>query len=108
MTYSDPPTPADLDPLASRSPIWTEWRARVPAERAAALSPGLAALGLDASNHLAALARAAEAQPPRHEPWDAWGRRVDRLILSAAWQMLERDAVERGHPPLAGGGGDRA
>ncbi|WP_067168632.1 acyl-CoA dehydrogenase family protein [Microtetraspora niveoalba] len=36
------------------------------------------------------LAARAEANPPRHLPYDAWGRRIDRIELDPAWTELVR------------------
>jgi len=42
------------------------------------------------------LAQAAEAAPARHVPFDAWGRRVDRIETSEAWRRLHGIAAEEG------------
>ncbi|MGH7710772.1 MAG: acyl-CoA dehydrogenase family protein, partial [Gemmatimonadaceae bacterium] len=39
---------------------------------------------------------AAEATPPRHVPYDAWGQRVDRVATSDAWRELKCIAAEEG------------
>ena len=36
------------------------------------------------------LGKAAEATPPRHIPYDAWGKRIDRIELADAWKELDR------------------
>lgn len=51
-------------------------------------------LGEAAAGPLAALAREAETHPPRHVPYDAWGRRVDAIEVSPAWTALQ-DAAAR-------------
>lgn len=56
----------------------------------------LAVLGSRAASDILALGDAAEASPPRHVPFDAWGNRVDRLEISDAWQELERIAAAEG------------
>jgi len=56
----------------------------------------LTQLGGRAVNDILALGDAAEASPPRHVPFDAWGNRVDRLEISEAWQELERIAAAEG------------
>src|SRR5829696_7703668 len=53
-------------------------------------------LGALAAGEWLALAEAAEAEPPRHAPYDAWGRRVDRIETSAAWRALDRVSAEEG------------
>jgi alkylation response protein AidB-like acyl-CoA dehydrogenase len=68
----------------------------VPAEAHAALAPQWRALGEQAAGPLMELARQAEAEPPRHVPYDAWGRRVDRIELSAAWTRLQEEAARWG------------
>ncbi len=68
----------------------------LPAEVAGALRPEWTALGEEAAGPLAELARQAEAQPPRHVPFDAWGRRVDQVLVSPAWRDLHRAAARFG------------
>ena len=71
-------------------------RRALPAEMLAEIEPGLHALGARATGEMLALADAAEANPPRHVPYDAWGRRVDRIETSDAWRALDRIAAEEG------------
>ncbi len=47
------------------------------------------------------LGRAAEASPPVHVPFDAWGRRVDRVDVPPAWKALDRFSAEEGLVALA-------
>jgi acyl-CoA dehydrogenase len=54
------------------------------------------ALGEAAAGPLAELARQAEAAPPRHVPFDAWGRRVDAIEVSPAWAALQQEAARWG------------
>ncbi len=68
----------------------------LPNEISQALRPEWRALGEEAAGPLAALAREAEAQPPRHVPCDAWGRRVDDVLVSPAWRELARAAARWG------------
>jgi putative acyl-CoA dehydrogenase len=69
---------------------------RVPAEVLAAIEPGLEALGARAAGEMLALTAEAEAERPQHVPYDAWGRRVDRILVSAAWKILHHIAAEEG------------
>src|SRR5688500_8671139 len=62
----------------------------------AEIEPGLRTLGARAAGDLLALAARAEAEPPRHVPYDAWGRRVDDVVVSDAWRALDRVAAEEG------------
>jgi acyl-CoA dehydrogenase len=68
----------------------------LPNEVSRALRPEWRALGQEAAGPLASLAREAEAQPPRHVPYDAWGRRVDEVVVSPAWRELSRAAARWG------------
>ena len=70
-------------------------RWRLPAPMLAEIEPGLHRLGMRAATDILALGEDAEASPPRHVPYDAWGRRIDRIETSEAWQELDRiSAVE--------------
>lgn len=77
--------------------VLQEFLARtLPPELFHALRPGLEDLGHRAVNDIALLGDAAEAQPPRLVPFDAWGRRSDQIIVSTAWKELERISAEEG------------
>jgi alkylation response protein AidB-like acyl-CoA dehydrogenase len=58
--------------------------------------PGLRALGGRVVGEIAALGDEAERDPPRLVRFDPWGRRIDRIDVSAAWRALERIAAEEG------------
>jgi len=60
------------------------------------LLPSWRELGEAAAGPLATLAREAESAPPRHVPYDAWGRRVDEIQVSPAWHALHRAAAQWG------------
>jgi len=62
----------------------------------ARLEPEWRDLGAAAAGPLAELARAAEADPPRLVPFDAWGRRIDEVVVAPAWRELHREAARRG------------
>lgn len=74
----------------------THLRRALPAEMLAEVEPGLVHLGERAVGDIRAAGDAAEERPPRHVPYDAWGRRVDRIETSEAWRALERVAAEEG------------
>ena len=42
------------------------------------------------------LGRRVELDPPRLEQYDAWGKRVDRVIVNPAWNRLHDIAAEEG------------
>ena len=66
-------------------------------------APRLDRLGERAVAELPALADAAERTPPRHVPYDAWGRRVDRIEVDPAFDALVRigERPEDGPPDIA-------
>lgn len=71
-------------------------RWRLPAKMHAEIEPDLHRLGNRVATDILALGEEAEASPPRHVPYDAWGRRIDRIETSDAWQELDRiSALER-------------
>lgn len=69
---------------------------RMPSEVLRSIEPGLEALGARASSEMLELTAEAEARTPHHVPYDAWGRRVDHIEVSAAWKALHRIAAEEG------------
>lgn len=56
----------------------------------------LHALGVRAAGDLADAAATAEANPPRHIPFDAWGRRIDHIETDPGWNRLQDAAAELG------------
>ena len=54
-------------------------RWRLPPSMLAQIEPGLRQLGGRVVADIQALAEQVEASPPRHVPFDAWGRRIDRI-----------------------------
>jgi putative acyl-CoA dehydrogenase len=71
-------------------------RWRLPANMRAEIEPDLRRLGHRAVTDILALGESAEASPPRHVPYDAWGRRVDRIDTSDAWRELDRNSATEG------------
>lgn len=61
-----------------------------------AIEAGLERLGQRVVGELPEYARDAEQNPPRHVPFDPWGRRVDRIETAPGWRMLDRVAAEEG------------
>jgi alkylation response protein AidB-like acyl-CoA dehydrogenase len=60
----------------------------LPTQLLADLEPELDAMGEAAAGELARLAERAEATPPSVVRFDPWGRRVDRIEVSPAWEAL--------------------
>ena len=71
-------------------------RWRLPAKMLAEVEPDLRRLGHRAATDILALGEEAEASPPRHVPYDAWGKRVDRIETSDAWHELDRISATEG------------
>src|SRR5690242_14912457 len=77
--------------------VLRSWLHRVlPPHMLAEVEPELRRLGARAAGDILALGEAAEAEPPRHVPYDPWGRRVDRIDTSDAWRELDRISAEEG------------
>lgn len=66
----------------------------LPEEMLKEIEPGLEKLGQRAIEEILRLGNAAEAQQPKHVPYDPWGQRIDHIEVSDAWQQLARIAVE--------------
>ena len=68
----------------------------LPPDVFAAASAELDEMGERAAGELRELGEHAETHPPVHVPYDAWGRRVDRLDVDPAWTRLVEIALETG------------
>src|SRR3954468_4338473 len=71
-------------------------RWRLPATVLADIAPDLRRLGQRAVSDILPPGEAAEGSPPRHVPYDAWGKRVDRIETSDAWRELDRISASEG------------
>src|SRR5256714_4485085 len=71
-------------------------RWRLPPKILGEIEPELHRLGDRVVTDILALGEAAEAEPPSHVPYDAWGVRVDRILTSDAWRALDRVSAEEG------------
>jgi putative acyl-CoA dehydrogenase len=69
---------------------------KLPAAMLASIDPALARLGARAVLDILAAGDDAESRPPRHIPYDAWGRRVDQIEVADGWRTLDRIAAEEG------------
>jgi alkylation response protein AidB-like acyl-CoA dehydrogenase len=92
--HQDPPQLVNT--YTSDAPLRALLGRTLPPDVLQSLEPELAHLGARSATDIAALGDAAEASPPRHVPYDAWGRRVDRIDTSEAWRALERIGAEEG------------
>lgn len=68
----------------------------LPAAMLNEVEPELTRFGERCATEILALGDAAEANPPRHVPYDPWGRRVDDIVVDPAWRALDRIAAEEG------------
>lgn len=71
-------------------------RWRLPSGLAVEIEPELHAFGGRVATDILALGDAAESAPPRHVPYDPWGRRIDDIVVSDAWRALDRIAAQEG------------
>jgi len=71
-------------------------RWRLPKSVLADIEPDLARLGLRAATDILALGEEAEKSPPRHVPYDAWGKRIDWIETSDAWKELDQISATEG------------
>jgi alkylation response protein AidB-like acyl-CoA dehydrogenase len=97
--YQDPPKLGNT--FTADAALRSQLRRMLPNDVRAEVEPDLERFGRRAATDLLALDSAAEAQPPRHVPYDAWGRRVDRIEVSDAWRALDRVSAEEGIVALA-------
>jgi len=80
--------PGDPDLFAGDAALHAELARRLPAQILAEARKRCAALGVATAGELPGLARQAEAHPPQHVPYDPWGRRIDEIRTSPAWEAL--------------------
>lgn len=90
----EPPRPPDR--LREDRPLRHALERLLPAEVLEEATPELSEMASLATGSLQELADRAEAASPRHVPFDAWGRRVDRVEVDPAWARLVEIGQERG------------
>lgn len=71
-------------------------RWRLPPKMLGEIEPDLHRLGHRVATDILALAETAESEPPKHIPYDAWGKRVDRIETSDAWRELDHISATEG------------
>lgn len=69
---------------------------RIPAQIVSNMTEHLKRLGQRAVTDLPLWAHEAETHPPKHIPYDPWGRRIDEIETSRGWKNLEAVAAEEG------------
>jgi alkylation response protein AidB-like acyl-CoA dehydrogenase len=92
--YQDPPrltNQYEADPLLASYLRW-----RLPEAMRRAIEPDMRRIGELAASEWLVLDAAAEAEPPRHVPYDPWGQPIDRIVTSDAWRALDHIAAREG------------
>lgn len=92
--YQEPPGRPDL--FAVDHALQAELRRRLPEPVRAEAWARCAAIGAAAGGELYELMLASEAAPPEHVAYDAWGRRVDEIRTSPAWESLRQFSARHG------------
>ncbi|WP_242396039.1 acyl-CoA dehydrogenase family protein [Anaeromyxobacter oryzisoli] len=92
--YQDPPR---LGSAWTDDPLLREHLARaLPPDAFAAVAPELEEVGALATGPLLALQEEDREAEPALVQWDAWGRRVDRITVTAVWREAARLAARHG------------
>ena len=92
--FQDAPGTPDL--FTDDHALKSELARRLPTEILARVTPKLERMGRHTATTLPPLVRAAEAEPPVHVPYDPWGRRVDEIRVSRAWETLKEFSATEG------------
>ncbi|MBU1189412.1 MAG: acyl-CoA dehydrogenase family protein [Gammaproteobacteria bacterium] len=92
--YQQPPVLGNQ--YLSDAALQAALQAMLPAAVLTAVQPELQQLGQLACGDMLAMAADAEANPPRLQQFDAWGRRIDRIATAAGWQQLHDIAAREG------------
>ena len=71
-------------------------RRRLPPEVLSAVAPALREMGELAGGALYELQLADRLNEPALTQWDAWGERIDRIVVTPLWERAERLAAEFG------------
>lgn len=71
---------------------YLEWK--LPQNLLKEWEPDLRRMGLRAVTDIYQLGLEAELTPPRHIPYDPWGRRIDHIEVSSAWKTLDAISAE--------------
>lgn len=68
----------------------------IPQEILKKIEPDLRAFGERVATDILLLQNEAEENPPRHIPYDPWGKRIDEIKVSGAWEELEKISAKEG------------
>ncbi|MCC7073087.1 MAG: acyl-CoA dehydrogenase family protein [Deltaproteobacteria bacterium] len=88
------PPPPDL--YAVDRALHAELARRLPKEVMAKVGPRFEAVGKASAGELAQLVNEADAQPPVHVPFGPFGRRIDEIRTSRAWEAMRAFSATHG------------
>lgn len=88
--------PGNPDLFTTDAALRAELTRRLPAGLQATADERCAAIGVATTDELPRLAAQAEAQPPQLVAYDPWGRRVDEIRTSPAWEQLRVFSARHG------------
>ncbi|QMT60919.1 acyl-CoA dehydrogenase family protein [Legionella sp. PC997] len=71
---------------------YLEWK--LPTSMLTEIQPELYRLGQRVIEDIYKLGQEAEAFPPKHVPYDPWGKRIDHIEVSQAWKELDKISAE--------------
>uniref|UniRef100_A0A914Q6F8 Adaptive response protein AidB N-terminal domain-containing protein n=1 Tax=Panagrolaimus davidi TaxID=227884 RepID=A0A914Q6F8_9BILA len=83
--------PFTSDPILSRA-----LKRLLPQQEYVKVSNDLTKFGERIVNEVDKLGNDAEIQPPQIQQFDAWGNRIDKLIVAPAWNRLKEISAEEG------------
>jgi putative acyl-CoA dehydrogenase len=68
----------------------------IPKDMLSDIESDLIRFGSKVSQEMETLSQEAEGNPPVHVPYDPWGKRIDHIKVSKAWERLHEIAAEEG------------
>jgi putative acyl-CoA dehydrogenase len=68
----------------------------IPKDMLSNIESDLIRFGSKVSQEMETLSQEAESNPPVHVPYDPWGKRIDHIKVSKAWERLHEIAAEEG------------
>lgn len=71
---------------------YLEWK--LPSSMLIDIQPELHHLGQRVIEDIYQLGQEAETCPPKHIPYDAWGKRIDKIEVSRAWKELDKISAQ--------------
>jgi alkylation response protein AidB-like acyl-CoA dehydrogenase len=92
--FQEPPTVRSA--MSEDRALESFLRHRLPPDVFREVRPSLDAMGELSAGRLRELAMTHRLDEPQHTPFDAWGRRVDRIEVNPAWREYARVAAEHG------------